>query len=163
VLALQQREQLPARLVLLDDHVADIGAVEAGDELAGLLERQPLADLAARLRIGGGGERDPRHRREALVQHRQAEVLGAEIVAPLRDAVRLVDREQRDPAVRQQLQAALGQQPLGGDVEQVEFAREHRPLDATHVVEPERGVEELGAHAVLAQRHHLVLHQRDQR
>jgi hypothetical protein len=52
------------------------------------------------------------------------QVLGPEVVAPLRDAVRLVDGEQRDAAAPEQFQRALGEQPLGGDVEQVELACE---------------------------------------
>ena len=48
--------------------------------------------------VGGGGERDARHAGEALVQHVERQVVLAEVVAPLADAVRLVDREQAQQA-----------------------------------------------------------------
>ena len=48
--------------------------------------------------VGGGGQRDARHAGEALVQDRQAEVFLAEVVAPLADAMRLVDGEQAEQA-----------------------------------------------------------------
>jgi hypothetical protein len=41
VLVAQELQQLPARLVLLDDAVADVRPVEAGDELLGLGQLQP--------------------------------------------------------------------------------------------------------------------------
>jgi hypothetical protein len=47
--------------VLVDDHVAQVRPVEAGDERARLLEAQLLAHLAARGLVGGGGEGDARH------------------------------------------------------------------------------------------------------
>ena len=162
-IAREQREKLTTRLVLHHDRIADVGPVEARHELARILEGEPLADLLARLRIGGGGERDARHRREALVQDRQPEVLGPEVVPPLRHAMRLVDREERDAARFEQLETPIGEQPLGRDVEQIELAGPHRTLDPTHLVERQRGVQVLGPHAVLAQRVDLVLHQRDQR
>ena len=59
-------------------------------------------------RIGGGGQRDARHLRAALVQQGQFAVFGPEIVAPLRDAMRLVDGEQGDPAAIEQRQEAFG-------------------------------------------------------
>ena len=60
-------------------------------------------------------------------EHRELQVLGPEVVAPLRHAVRLVDREQRDARgvaeLVEQAEERLGEQPLGRDVEQVELAR----------------------------------------
>ena len=88
-------------------------------------------------------------------------------MAPLRHAVRLVDREQRQPGAGlhlvEQPQAALAQQTLGRDVHQIEFAGAHPALDCGCFGAAQRAVEEGGAHAQLAERSHLVLHQRDQR
>ena len=47
-------------------------------------------------RVGGGGERDPWDAGEPRRDLRDPQVLRPEVVAPLRHAVRLVDREQRD-------------------------------------------------------------------
>jgi hypothetical protein len=84
-------------------------------------------------------------------------------VPPLRHAVRLVDREQRDLRAVQQRERRLGAQPLRREVEQVKLAGPELLLD--HVLGPrvQRGVEEVGADPELPQRFHLVLHQRDQR
>ncbi len=86
----------------------------------------------ARGAVGGRGERDARHAGKALAQHGELQVLGPEVVAPLRDAMRLVDGEQRQRHCIEQRQAALGQQPLGRDVEQVELARR---APAAHVAD----------------------------
>ena len=64
------------------------------------LELEPLDDVAARRPVGGGGERDARHVGKALVQDRELAVFRAEIVAPLRDAMRLVDGEERELRAR---------------------------------------------------------------
>ena len=64
---------------------------------------QPLRDLRVRLLGGGGRQRDPGDLGPALVQHRQLQVVGPEVVPPLRHAVRLVDGEQGDGAAVQQL------------------------------------------------------------
>jgi len=122
-----------------------------------------VRDLGARERVGGGGERDARNVREALVQHGQLQVLRAKIVAPLRYAVRLVDREQRDARTIEQLEAAGREQSFGRHVEQVEFAGDERTFDRGGFARAERRIQECRPHAELAQRFHLVVHQRDQR
>ena len=96
VLGADEAQQLLARTVLLDDGVADVRAVEAGEKDARTRQRQPLDDLIARDGIGRGRERDARHVRKALVQHGKLDVLRPEIVPPLRHAVGLVDGEQAD-------------------------------------------------------------------
>ncbi|CUJ50421.1 Uncharacterised protein [Achromobacter sp. 2789STDY5608628] len=162
VLGADHVQQLLAHLVFLDDAVADVGAVETGDEVVRVGQRQALGDLGAGLGGGGGRQRDTRHIGPALVQHRQAQVFRAEIVAPLRDAVGLVDGEQRDVAAFQQLQAAVGQQALGRHVQQVQLAGQESLLDVAGHAPFLRRVEEGGAHAEFGQRVDLVLHQRDQ-
>ena len=150
-------------LSLVGDAVADVRPVEAVQELARGTQVQALDDLAARGGIGGGGERDARHLGIALGQHRQLQVFGAEVVAPLRDAVRLVDGEQRDGERIEQRQPAFGDQPLRRHVEQVELTGAGALLHRLRLAPVQAGVQERGAHARLAQRGHLVLHQRDQR
>ena len=130
MLVAHEREQLPPAAVVLVDHaVAQVRAVEAGDEDPRVAEREALDDLAPGRRVGGRGERDPRHAGKTLGEKRQPQVLGSEVVSPLRDAVRFVDREERDPGALEEGEKALGEQPLGRDVEQVELARDEAPLD----------------------------------
>jgi len=98
VLGAQERQQLRPRVGFLDDTVADVRPVEAGHELARARQPQALHDFLARDAVGRRGERDARHAGKALMQLRQLHVLRAEVVAPLRHAVRLVDGEQRSCA-----------------------------------------------------------------
>ena len=82
-----------------DDAVADVRAIEAGDEDARLVETQPLDDVGACRPVRGRGQRDTRHIGKALVQHRELEIFRPEIMSPLRHAMRLVDGEQRGGAI----------------------------------------------------------------
>ena len=163
VLRAQQVQQLPARLVLQHDPVGDVRPVEAGDEVARAAQVEPGGDLGP----GGLGRRrgqgDPRHVRPPLVQRGQFEVIGPEVVPPLGHAVRLVDREQRDPAAIEQPHRRFGPQPLRRQVEQVQLARQERRLDPPPLARLLGRVEEPGPHAQRGQRVHLVLHQRDER
>ena len=150
MLVAKEMQQLGARIVLVDDRVADVRAVEARDEHPRIRESQARSDLGARLRVGGGGQRDSRNVRVTLVQQRQLQVLGPEIVAPLRYAVRLVDGEQRDLRAVEQIEAARRGQAFGRHVEQVELARQQCALRRAGGAGVERGVEERRAHAELA-------------
>ena len=110
--------ELAPRLVLLDDAVADVRPVEARDEL---LRRSSASRSTISRRVGASAVavsamRGTFGKRSCSTV--ELAVFGPEIVAPLRDAVRLVDREQRDLAAREHVEAALGQQPLGRDVQQ---------------------------------------------
>ena len=163
MLGIEEGPELISRVVLGDDAVADVRPVEAGGEDARLAEAQALDDIAARRPVGGRGQGDARHSREALVQHRELEIFRAEIVAPLRDAMRLVDGEERRTRLRQKIEAARRHQPLGRDVDEIEIAGAHRPLDVRRFAGIEARIEIGRAHADLAQRIDLVLHQRDQR
>ena len=134
VLVAQEAQQLLLGLVLLDDRVADVGPVEAGDELARALQREALAHVRARVVVGGGGERHARHVGEALVQLRELQVVLAEIVAPLADAMRLVDGHQAQQAALVQRgehahEARVGD-ALGRGVEHHQPAAHHLALDA---------------------------------
>ena len=94
---------------------------------------------------------------------RQLEVVGPEVVAPLGDAVRLVDGEQRDGRVGQLGEEALVVEALGCDVEELQAAGAEAVGDVTGLrlldarVEPRR-VDSLTDEGV-----DLILHQRDQR
>ena len=133
-------------VVLFDDGVADVRAVEAGEEDAGFAQAEAGEDLVPRRLVGGGGQRDARDGRVALVQGRELQVLGPEVVAPLRDAMRFVDGEQGQLAGFVERiehgQRAVEQQALGGDVDEVEVAAEDRLLDGLRRAPVERRVED---------------------
>ena len=138
MLFLDEAQQLRARVVLVDDGVADVRPVEARDEDARLVQRQPPHDLVARLRVGGGGERDARHLGKALVQHRELQVFRAEVVPPLRDAVRLVDGEERELRLGERLEHARHHQALGRDVQQIQLSGQQRTFGGIGLTRLER-------------------------
>ena len=88
-------EDLAARAVLDREGEVDVGPVEAAQEGRGRgAVEQLLDDLVAGFGIGRGGEGGERHV-ERAAQLADAQVVGAEIVAPLAHAMRLVDGDQR--------------------------------------------------------------------
>ena len=159
----EEGQQLAHALPARPDRVADVRPVEAGDEALRLLQPELAQDVGAGRLVGSCGERDPGHGREPLGQHRKLAVVRAEIVAPLADAMRLVDGEQRERRPLQQVQEARRGETLRRDIDEVEPALAHRPLDARPLAAVERRVEGRRLHPVLDERGHLVLHQRDQR
>src|SRR6185503_14643261 len=59
---------------------------------------------------------------EPLAHIRQPQVVGPEVVTPLRQAVRLVDREAVDVGLPDRVQEAAAGEALGGDVDQTRAA-----------------------------------------
>jgi hypothetical protein len=98
----------------------------------------------------------------ALGQLGEGQIVGAEIVSPLRDTVRLVDGEEGDRSRVEKTLGALARETLGGDVEHVELARDVRALDPGSLGGILRGVEEGRAHADSGQGIDLILHQGNQ-
>ncbi len=133
-----EREELLGGVALVDHGVADVGPVETGDEAGRLGEPEASAHVVARLGVGGRRAGDDRHVGEQLAQAAQVDVLGTEVVAPLRDAVGLVDGKQGECGVTlgaraaraavgaaeapQALQKAVGHESFGRYVEQIELA-----------------------------------------
>ena len=93
----------------------------------------------------------------------EAEVVAAEVVTPLRDAVRLVDREERDVRTLEQLHRPRQHEALGGEVEELELAVEEAAFDVLGLVEVEGRVEVGGADAEVLQCCDLIGHERDER
>ena len=91
----EHAQLLAARVGVVVDLEADLGPVEAGDHDPRVAHAEPLDDLGADRRGGGGGERQHGRVAELLDDAAQPQVVGAEVVAPRGDAVRLVDDEQR--------------------------------------------------------------------
>ena len=77
--------------------------------------------------------------------------------------MRLVAREERDAAALEEPLDRLGVEALGGDVEQVELAREVGPFDLGALGGQLARVEVGGPHAVAHEGVDLVVHERDER
>jgi len=99
-------QDVPIAAALLGEH-GGMRPQEAEGQAHLVTEVEPIAAAhealvgrvrARQLGVGGGGrrggQRDPRDVRPPLVQQGQLQVLRAEVVPPLGDAVRLVDHEQ---------------------------------------------------------------------
>ena len=86
-----------------------------------------------------------------------------EVVAPLRDAVRLVDDDQADRMLRDEVEERGVGEPLGRREHDPRLAGGDRLLRRVDLVGADRAVQLDGGDAELAQLVALVLHQRDQR
>jgi hypothetical protein len=161
--ARQELDELLFLVLPLEDRVADIGPVEARRKHPCVVEPEPLDDVFARHRVGGGGQRDARHTGIEFGDPREVAVLGPEVMAPLADAMRLVDRKERNLDAREHLLEARHHQPLGRHVNEVEFTAQQLPAHRGRILGAERRVERGSPHAGLLQRLDLVVHQRDQR
>ena len=128
-------------------------------------------DVGDDFRLGGG--RQALDQRQRLVRRGVAAfgdeagdvaVIRPEILAPFRQAVRLVENPGADFPLRQHLAHAAIAQLLGGDEQDADIPQAH----AVEHVGPFRHVEQpvdrrAAVDAALAQALDLVLHQRDQR
>ena len=155
--------ELGRGVLLVDDLVADVGAVETRDEAWRAGKPEPGDDLLARHFVGGRRQRNARHVGKALGNHGQPDIFRAEIMPPLRHAMRLVDRKQRDVGLAEQGKAARRQQSFRRDVEQVEIAGQQPALDFRGLLKRQRRVQHRRVDAGLEQARDLVAHQRDQR
>jgi hypothetical protein len=140
----------------------ELRACEAVDEFQRASEPQLGADVPACAGIGGGRHCQARHVREYFGQPAEHAVFGAEVVAPLVDAVRLVNGHKRKRQVRQALQHRRLHQAFGRQVEQVQHPLADPPPDVAARVQAGIGVKLLRRHPRLLQGRYLVGHQRDQ-
>ena len=140
-----------------------VRSVEAGDDGVALLDPEAGADVGDDR--GGRGRREREHAlgAELACARRELQIVGAEVVAPLRDAVRLVDREQRDLRLAELREEALVVEALGRDVQQLEASVAQAAGDGPHLVRGEARVEPRRVDALAREQVDLILHQRDQR
>ena len=78
-----------------DRFEVQVRPVEPGDDDLRVAQPQPVGDVVAYRRGRGRGQRHDRRPAERLDHVAERQVVGAEVVAPRGDAVRLVDRDQR--------------------------------------------------------------------
>ena len=123
------------------------------------MEPQFLHNVLLRNPVGGGRERDEGYAGQQLLQLGQVEIFRPEVVAPVGDAVGLVDGHQPDGKFLQ----APYEIALRGEVEKFQCAGFHFFKDGLLLRPSLGGVEVGGLDAVEAQRVDLVFHQRDER
>ena len=87
-----------------------------------LIETQLLADVVLHDGRRRRGQRDHRRRAQRRQIAAQQPVIGPEIVPPLRNAMRLIDRDQRRFPLRQHLRKPGHAQALGRDEQELQLA-----------------------------------------
>ena len=137
--------------------------VEARDVARRLAELELRLDVLADALGGRGGERHERNLREQLAELRELAIFGTKIVAPLADAVRLVDRYQVHAPALEIGEHPGEHEPLGRGVEQAKLAIVQAAQARARLVGGKRGVQERRRDPAGLQRVHLVLHQGNQR
>ena len=90
-------------------------------------------------------------------------VFGPEVMPPLRQAMRLVDRDQGQGHGFEPFQRLRAEQRFRRDIEKIELPRRDRPPDRAAFLEGEIGIQRRRPHARIAQRGDLIRHQRDER
>ncbi len=145
------------------DRQMQVRAAERGLNMIAGFDSKPAPDFLRHLRRGRGGERQHTRDAEFFRHFGESQIFGTEIVAPLRDAVRLVDRQQRDLGAPDRKEERLAQKPLGRDVEQFETPPGDLLVDLRELRRVESGIETRRRDAPRRQCVDLVLHQGDQR
>ncbi len=141
----------------------EVGPVEAGGGDVALGDAEALAHVGDYPRRGRGGQQQDLGNVELVAVVGQLEVIGAEIMAPLRDAVGFVHDQQRDRHAADEGAEALVLEPLHRDHEDADLAA----LDAFHhcrrFLAALARVDAGGGDPVARQEGQLILHQRQQR
>ena len=150
-------------LVALMRHVAQVGAVEAGDIFVRIAKLKLLEDVVPHALRGAGGEGGDGLTGKVLPQGGELAVFGAKFVAPFGNAVRLVDGEERQRHAAQPGDGIVARQAFRRKVEQAVLALHRRAHHIALVVGRERAVEQRRRDAHIAELRHLILHERDQR
>ncbi len=146
------------------DAIGEVRAVERSDEDCGIREPQLRDDVVADAIGGGRRERVKGNARELVAEPTELPVLGAEVVSPLADAMRFVDRDEPDGCLPQEpAQPAVRNNPFWRDVEEPAAIVANRCEHFIALVRDECAVQVRRCHAVDAQAVDLILHQRDQR
>ena len=126
-------------------------------------DAEEAADIAQHLGRGGGRQRQHPLGPAELGEAGQPQIIGPEVVAPFRDAMGLIDGEQRDRRPLDRLAEPLVDEPFRGDVQQLQPARADLVHHGAVFVQVERRIEPPGRDAAGRQGVDLVLHQGDQR
>ena len=103
----------------MTDRQGEIGPAETRDQSERIAERQSVAQIRLNAGRGRGSQSKAGRIREFLAQATDLEIVGSEIVAPLGNAMRFVDHQQRDPQRPQELEKPLMLHPFRRQIEQL--------------------------------------------
>ena len=142
---------------------AQVGPVEAVHEYRRRPRKELFENVGSRRGIRRGGESDGLHAAQRGLNGAERRVFRTKIVAPLRDAVRLVDGEQRDLGAREQAERFRLHQAFGRHIDETQFTARDAVEDQTVLGWIVRRVERRGGDAVAAELRDLIAHERNQR
>ncbi len=89
-IASDQVGELAVKSIARMHRIADVGPVEARDHQPFARDAQLDQNILARMRVGGRGQRQPRHIGEFVEKRSQEPVIRPEVMAPFRNAMRFV-------------------------------------------------------------------------
>ena len=154
---------LPSRAILGGEGQVDVGAVKTMQEISRCLPIEELFDdLVAGFGIGGCREGRQRHTKSAA-QLADPQIIGAEIMPPLRDAMRLVHGNQADTDAPQHPHCRPGGEAFGRDVKELQATGFERLPDLFGLFLGIARGQRTGLDAYRPERAHLIPHQRNQR
>ena len=162
-MSLEPADELAGRVRFRPHGQKQVRAIERAHENPWGTDEQLFRDFRSRRGVRGRGHRDHLDAAERFGDLAQAQIFRAEVVAPLRDAMRLVDGEKIDPGLPQGGDRVVAQEPLGRDIEKPQRTLLEAARDPAAFVGIGRGIEARRLNSGLAQLGDLVAHQRDQR
>src|ERR1019366_827095 len=162
VLVTPQRahEQVRLRASVASAHdVAKVGPVEAGDVFVGIAKLELMDDVVPHTLRGARSERGNGAVGKMDPQAAQLAVFRAELVAPLRDAVRFVNGEERDRHALQPVERVRARQALRRKIQEAVLARARFAYHLSLLARRERTVQQSRWNSHLPKLGHLILHQ----
>ena len=144
-------------------HISQVLALKAHAEDVLLAEMQLLLDVVGHLRRCGGSQGQHGCVGFDLAEVGNLEVGGAEVVAPLTDAVGFIDGDEAHLEVVELGKKQLRRQPLGRDIEQFGAAEDAVVQRLDNLAARHARVDGGCLHAFAPQVFHLVFHQGDER
>jgi hypothetical protein len=133
------------------------------DETHGIVESELRQDIVLHDGGGRGGKRQHRRGTQQVQVLAEHAVVGAKIVAPLRDAVRLVDGDKGWLALAEHLGEAGNAKPLRRDEEKLQGAAQVVDAGLSRRLAIEAGVDAGDAQTACCKLGRLVLHEGDER
>ena len=153
----------PHGLRHFDHFDGEVVAAEAVDEARGVVQRKLREDVVLNDGCCGRGQRQDRRGAQQVQMLAEHAVVGAEIVAPLRDAVRLVDGDERRLALAQHLGKAGDAQPLRRDEEKLQAAVQVVDAGLARALAIQSGVNARDLQTACRELGGLIFHERDER
>ena len=166
LVARNHRQNVMGDIALAAHRKTYVRPVEGADENARLRRKKLLHDVGPGRRVRRRGHGDELHlpfARDGSRDLGEIGVFGAEIMAPLRDAMSLVDGQNTGPRRAQQRLRVGADKPLGRHIEQAIAPLPQALLDRGVIARAVDGIQRRRRDAARAQLLHLIAHQGDQR